>query len=162
MHKLKKKPSWLRGQQRDFKTICLESILPLKQTTSLLCLSFQQRIWMRCLSEFNDFGYSIYHVPGAELCTADTLSRAPVESTGTLEMESEKEVNAFVNAIIEHLPASEEKLQEILQKQEEDPTCHKIKEHCQNGWPEKSKLKGQLKRYPQFQSDFSFIEGLLI
>ena len=77
------------------------------------------------------------------------------ESTGTLEMESEKEVNAFVNAIIEHLPASEEKLQEILQKQEKDPTCHKIKEYCQNGWPEKSKLKGQLKRYARVISVLS-------
>ena len=149
---------YLLGKHFTFETDH-KPLVPLLSTKNLDEMPIRvQRFRLRLMR----FSYSIYHVPGAELCTADTLSRAPVESTGTLEMESEKEVNAFVNAIIEHLPASEEKLQEILQKQEKDPTCHKIKEYCQNGWPEKSKLKGQLKRYAQFQSDFSFVKGLLL
>ena len=44
------------------------------------------------------FSYNIVHVPGKELHTADTLSRAPVTETteGTLN----EEVEAFVNVVL--------------------------------------------------------------
>ena len=43
------------------------------------------------------FWYSISHVPGRELNTVDTLSRAPVSEVDDRDDDFHKEVNAFVN-----------------------------------------------------------------
>ena len=51
------------------------------------------------------FNYTISHVPGKLLYTADTLSRAPVDSADkTVIVDAETEM--FVQAVISHLPVS--------------------------------------------------------
>ena len=52
------------------------------------------------------FSYSVYHVPGKEICTADTLSRAPISTVDQTAEDFHKEVNAFVNLVIDNLPAT--------------------------------------------------------
>ncbi len=59
------------------------------------------------------FSYTILHVPGKDLVTADTLSRAPAVSTSIDEQEFQEDVEAFVTQIVSQLPASEERLQQI-------------------------------------------------
>ncbi|KAJ8346897.1 hypothetical protein SKAU_G00282980 [Synaphobranchus kaupii] len=57
------------------------------------------------------FSFDIIHVAGKKLITADTLSRAPVQrSLSAAEKEAEAEVQVFVDAVREGLPASEENL----------------------------------------------------
>ena len=49
------------------------------------------------------------HVPGKNLHTADTLSRAPVSKGDDDSLQ--EEVEAFVNGVVEHsLPATEQRL----------------------------------------------------
>ena len=59
------------------------------------------------------FRYSISHVPGRKLNTADTLSRALVSEVDGRDDDFHKEVNAFVNFVVRNLPATEERLQVI-------------------------------------------------
>ena len=65
------------------------------------------------------FSFSISHVPGSQLHTADTLSRAP-NMDGSL---SHSEVKAYVDATIQCLPASDDRIEQIKQEQKEDPEC---------------------------------------
>ena len=64
------------------------------------------------------FQFSISHVPGKNLVTADTLSRAPapniVEENDT---SFRNEVEAYVNAVLHTIPAQERKLEEICKHQ---------------------------------------------
>ena len=59
-----------------------------------------------CLARYD---YSVCHVPGKHLYTAETLSRAPV--AGDKDDTLQKEVEVFVNAVVERsLPATEQHL----------------------------------------------------
>ena len=76
------------------------------------------------------FRYSISHVPGRELNTADTLSRAPVSEVDGRDDDFHKEVNVFVNFVVRNLPATEERLQVIRNQQDEDSVCRQLKVCC--------------------------------
>ena len=79
---------------------------------------------MRCPSEYNVSDYAtISHVAGKELCTADTISRAPVDIPDSQSQKLQQDVTAYVELMIDHLPATEKKLKEIQKEQEEDPAC---------------------------------------
>ena len=76
------------------------------------------------------FTYTISHVPGKELTVPDTLSRAPVSSPITDDTQFNSEVDAFVNLMLQGLPATERKLQQIQQAQKEDAICCKLMKFC--------------------------------
>ena len=52
--------------------------------------------------------YSITYVPGNNLTVADTLSRAPVSISHVDEDELRAEVETFVHAVMQNLPATEQ------------------------------------------------------
>ena len=64
------------------------------------------------------FDYSIHHVPGKELYTADALSRAPSSVAGVISTNFQNELEDFVDTITSVLPASSDQLGEyqIAQK----------------------------------------------
>lgn len=108
------------------------------------------------------FSYSIYHVQGKQICTADTLSRAPVAQPDQTDEELRTEVTTFVNTIIKNLPTTTaEKLQEIRSFQEEDPVCQKLKTFCQAGWPHLKNLTGPLKQFVPCKSELTINNGIL-
>lgn len=92
------------------------------------------------------FCYTISHVPGKELWTADALSRSPVEPPDNMEEETE----AFVQVILQSVPASREYLIEVKKMQEDDPVCTKVREYCEKGWPT-SKQQVPIEITPYFQ-----------
>ena len=55
-----------------------------------------QRFQLRLIK----YHYSISHVAGKELCTADTLSRAPVDIPDTQSQQLQHDVAAYVNLVI--------------------------------------------------------------
>ena len=63
------------------------------------------------------FTYTISHVPGKNLTVADTLSRAPVTSPTSEEMQFSSSVEAYVNLVLQGLPATEKRLEQIQQAQ---------------------------------------------
>ena len=93
------------------------------------------------------FDYTVVHVPGKILCTTDAFFRSPIEMNSCIDSNFEQEVDAYVNSIINSLPATDAHLKEIQSQQNEGPVCQKLKTYCQEGWPDKSTLKGPFKSY---------------
>ena len=84
------------------------------------------------------FQYSIYYVPGKELYTPDTLSRAPLPTQlDTLECKALDETEIFVQTLIDSLPAHKDRLNEYRQNQATDAICSQLITFCQSGWPAK-------------------------
>ena len=100
-------------------------LVPLLSTKSLDEMPIRVHFRL-CLMRF---GYLIYHVLEKDICTADTLSRAPVLTEDHTAEAFHKEANAYVNLVIGHLPATTKQLQEIKCFQEQNET--KLKLYCQ-------------------------------
>ena len=62
--------------------------------------------------------YSITHVPGKDLATADALYRAPREQPDT-----KAEMPAHVSLVVSNIPATERRLSEIRESQRQDEVC---------------------------------------
>ena len=86
-----------------------------------------QRFRMRLMQ----FTYTISHVPGKNLTVADTLSRAPVSSPTPEDTQFNSAIDAYVNLMIQGLPATEKQLQQIQQAQNQDAVCCKLIKYCQ-------------------------------
>ncbi|XP_063077523.1 uncharacterized protein K02A2.6-like [Engraulis encrasicolus] len=110
------------------------------------------------------FTYTIEHVPGKKLVTADALSRAPIQAPPTPEdKQLEEDVCVSINTIMEHLPASEQRLVQIRAAQDADDVCKRLKCMVQTGWPRNKKaLPPQLQLYWQYQQDLLVADGLLM
>ena len=108
------------------------------------------------------YQFSISHVPGKDLIIADALSRAPVTDSRPEDLELEQETTAFVQLVVQSLPATEKRLQEIKAHQQEDEVCKQLMSFVINGWPHKSQLKGPVKKYYSVSSELSVIDGLLL
>lgn len=94
------------------------------------------------------FSFDIVHVPGKQLITADTLSRAPVKQEGTLEdKDKEAEVAVFIDMLRNSLPATETRLKKTEEKQKADSVCAKLIEYCSTEWPQKHALPPELGPY---------------
>ena len=145
------------------KEILLETdhkpLIPLLGNKSLDCLpprvlQFRLRL-MR-------FQYSIHYVPGKELYTPDTLSRAPLPTQlDTLECKALEETEMFVQTIIESLPAHNDRLNEYRKNQATDTICSQLITFCQSGWPTQ-KPKGLISKFWQFQGEISMSDDLLL
>ena len=72
------------------------------------------------------FTYSMRYVQSKDLTVADTLSRALVSKSTSSDDELRIEVETFVRAVMQSLPATEKRLEEIRQAQEEDEICQRL------------------------------------
>ena len=106
--------------------------------------------------------FSIGHVPGKDLVIADALSQAPVSTPTTTDESQQQETMLYVNSVMQSLPASEERLQEIKQHQEADGVCQQIIEICQSGWPKKSSLLPEVKPYFPVSGELTVENSLLL
>jgi len=118
-----------------------------------------QRMKMRLMR----YSYKIVHVPGKELYTADTLSRAPIVTTPNGDDDSlTHEINSFVNLVMEGVPATDSRLVQIRQHQLEDDVCRELVSYLQESWPEKEQLKGLIRQYWPHRASLTIIDGLLM
>jgi transposase InsO family protein len=106
------------------------------------------------------YSYTVYHVPGKRIYTADTLSRAPL--SGTSSVESKSEDTAFVDSIIESLPATEKRLQEIREHLENDEVLQTVMGYCKRGWPDLACLQSPVQPYWQERDTYAVEQGLLL
>ena len=115
-----------------------------------------QRYRMRLMR----FSYTIEHVPGKDLCAADTLSRAPLPYVTAADKQFQEDVYLFVNQVVESLPATDSRREEIRKHQEEDRICQQVVQFCKEGWPER--VKGPLRLYQPHAAELTVINGLLL
>ena len=108
------------------------------------------------------FKYTISHIPGKELVIANTLSRAPSNEVYQEEKEFSTEIQAYVDLVVRNIPTSKPKMLEIKQAQQKDEICQKVIQYCQEGWPDKSLVKGEWKQFFHIASELSVEDGLLL
>ena len=103
------------------------------------------------------FDFTISRVLGKELNTADALSRATVAEMEESDLSTV--TNEYVHAIVNNLPASEERLRIIREQQDKDPVCKQLKRYCVSGEVE---WKGSVKPYYHVRTELTVAEGLLM
>ena len=145
------------------KAILLETdhkpLVPLLGNTNLDCLPPRVlRFWIRLMR----FDYSISHVPGKLLYTADTLSRAPVIPPDANHILEHVQTEAFVHALASYLPARADRLQQFRVAQQQDSTCSQLITFCKQGWPNKSQITGDVLWYWPMRGELSLHDDLLL
>ena len=63
---------------------------------------------------------------------------------------------------MEHLPASQDRLDVYRQAQIEDPTCSIVREYCRTGWPERSSIDPQVKLFWEKRGQFTVSQEILL
>ena len=107
------------------------------------------------------YDYTIQHVPGKLLYTADTLSRAPqTEVAESLELQ--EEVEAFIESVSDNLPANKSRLEVYQRAQSSHSICSRVKEFCTSGWPKKHLIGTEILPYWKVRNSLSLHHGLLL
>ena len=107
------------------------------------------------------YSFDIFHTPGKQLITADTLSRQPLQEVEDNELH--EEITAYVQRVIESTPMSDHLMQQIKQHQQADSILMDVQRFCREGWPEeKSKISASLRPYWLSRADISEIDNLLL
>ena len=91
------------------------------------------------------FPYTISHVPGKDLVIPDTLSRAPIyRNVNCEEQPLVDDVKEYVDFVLKTLLTTENRLQEIREKLQQDEVYRQTMSHCKNGWPEKQHVSNHI------------------
>ena len=117
-----------------------------------------QRFRMRMMR----YDFTITHVPGKNLITADALSRAPSSPANSDDQSLQAEVDAYILNTLSGLPATERRLEEIKCEQEKDKVCQLIKKYCKSGWPNSKRVPEAVRKFYPVASELSEQEGLLL
>ena len=107
------------------------------------------------------FDYTVAHVPGTLLYTADTLSRSP-QISAAVDKQQANNMEVKIAAIASQLPVSSDRLEMYKQAQAEDPVCSQVIKYCQTEWPERQQAKGELRHYWKVRADLTYCDGLLL
>lgn len=102
------------------------------------------------------------YAPGKTLIVADTLSRSPLAST-CVETDTHTDVACYVASVMEGIPASTSKMEEIRAATPTDTELQSVMKLIKRGWPEHtSKVPIDVRAYVQVKSELSEYNGLVI
>ena len=108
------------------------------------------------------FAFSIVHVPGKYIYTADALSRAPTGIPVDSCIEFQKEVESHIAAVTETLPATKQQHDKYCHAQTADTEIGAMISYCKFGWPVKAKLPPNLKPYWMVRAKLILHHDLLL
>ncbi|KAL8625371.1 hypothetical protein ACOMHN_044514 [Nucella lapillus] len=108
------------------------------------------------------FSFTICHVPGKELYTADALSRAPQDADDLPDGDFTELVEVYLNAVLYTLPASDQRLAQIRAELKKDDTLCVVMHYVTNGWPDKQQLNKTTKQYKAEAGNLTVHNGLLM
>ena len=108
------------------------------------------------------YNYTISHVPGKLLYTADALSRSPCAGTARSSEELAEEVETYIAGVTSTLPATKQRLNQYCDTQQRDLACSRIMEYCKTGWPRKQVMEAELVPYWKVRSSLTVHDGLLL
>ena len=140
---------------------------PLVPLLTSKCLSSLPPRIIRFRLRLSHFSYSVVHVPGKLMYTADTLSRSlpphiPAPAVDELE-EFISTMEDFVSSVVvAGLPASPTTLDAYRHTQKLDPICRQLLEFNSIGWPVKDKIAPELRPYWKARDSFTVGDGLLL
>ena len=91
----------------------------------------------RLLLRLQRYDMEVVYVPGKLLVTADTLSRAVenIKPTNKSDECLEKDIDMYVNAVINTMPFSDKRLNEVREKTNSDVDLTVLKDVILGGWP---------------------------
>ena len=113
----------------------------------------------RMLLRLQNYDFDLNFVPGKSIRVPDALSRAFLNATDTNEQKFEYQVHM----VLDNLPVSKEKLNEIKQVTRNDYVLQKLSSTIVEGWPEtKQTLPPELHAYFQYRNEITSAEGLLL
>ena len=72
------------------------------------------------------------------------------------------DISAFVDLVVDGLPATDMRLEQIRTHHQEDETCKLLSMYVADGWPERNALAGTLQQYWPYRSDLTIQHGLLM
>ena len=108
------------------------------------------------------FSPTVEYVPGKLQTTADALSRAPVGTPDETDTALISEIEHFTNHVLTSLPATSQRLLEIVAAQKSDEECTQIKDFCIGGWPVYMPHTLLLRQYLENRSHLSILDDLLL
>ena len=156
------------GHVNGLKSTPLDSGWLWKQITSHLFHSSLQPTCPRCpprILRFRlrmmQYNSEVLHVPGKCQISADALSRAPVTSPNTSDIQFIEQVEAFAGSTMDQLPDTAQHLQEIIEAQRNDEVCTQVRGYCQKGWPAYMPHEPLLRPYWESRAHFAVVDDLL-
>ena len=132
-------------------------LVPLFSTKSLS--SMPPRI-LRFRLRLSRFSYNIEHVPGKNLATADTLSRAPLSSTDVDQLT--EETISFVEDVLDNHPVTNSRMEDLKKQQKLDSECIQLLQYCRDGWPKEKDVPMELKRYWRERGNITIVKDILM
>ena len=159
--------TWACERSREYitgKSIYVETdhkpLVPLLSTHSLDQLPPRiQRFRMRLMRfHFKE----ISHVPGKKMYIADALSRLQTQHADPQPTIADDDMTAHIASVITGFPASDTRLQQIIEAQEEDPVCRQIKAYCSEGWPDKHSVNDAMKPYWSTRGELTVVQNILL
>ena len=106
----------------------------------------------------------IKYVPGKKMYihVANALSRLQIQSPTVKSTIDDDEMHAHIGSEISSLPASDARLQQIMEAQEDDPVCRQFNVYCCEGSPDKCSLKDAMKPYWASRGELSVVQNILL
>ena len=133
--------------------------VPLMGQTNLDCLPthilhFRIRL-MHC-------DYSISHVPGKSLHSANVLSRAPISGPSDLHSREAIQTESFVDNIVSSLPTDPDRLRKYCDAQQKDDICSHVITFCKKGRPKKKQMLREMLPYWRVRGELTLCRDLLL
>ena len=94
------------------------------------------------------------------MTTADTLSRAPLQSLTPADTQLRNDCDVYVALEIANLPATESRLEQIREALKQDEICQLLIRYCEYGWP--AEVTGPIKQYLPVKSELTVSNRMLL
>ncbi|GBO01307.1 Uncharacterized protein K02A2.6 [Araneus ventricosus] len=104
------------------------------------------------------YDYEIFYKPGKEMFVSYTLSRAPLIKNHFPTPEED----TLVLSVLDSLPISDFKLQEISDANKSDPVVQELKSLLECGWDSSKGVSLSAKKYLQYKDELHFVHDLLL
>ncbi len=118
----------------------------------------------RMMLKLQKYDLDVSYVPGKQLITADTLSRATEKGTPEEEMEIlSLEVEFHVYTVLNTMPIADYRVEEVKEETAKDEEMIKLKNTVLSGWPaSKSDCDPAVVEYWNVRDELSVAEGLIL
>ncbi|GBN15559.1 Retrovirus-related Pol polyprotein from transposon 297 [Araneus ventricosus] len=133
----------------DHKPLMAMSKRPLSAMSSRM-----QRFYL----QLQCYNYEIFYKPGKEMFVLDTLSKAPLIKNHFPTPEED----SVVLSVLDSLPISDIKLQEISDANKSDPLVQELRSLLECGWDNSKGVSLSAQKYLQYRDELHFVDDLLL